>query len=324
MLRIAIVGMGLIGTSLGMALRNADTQATPAGEIYVTGYDQDSRATSAARDRLAIDRKARSLEEVAAEAHVVVLATPVRAMRELLATLAPLLGKGSVVSDVASTKAQVCEWARELLPAHVNFVGGHPLAGREQSGAGAADPALFQGAIYCLTPDPRASQQALQRIERLVLAVGAKPYYIDPHEHDAYVAGVSHLPFVLSAALMRTASHSPAWREMSLLASSGFRDVSRLASGDPLMHRDICLTNPAALTRWIDEVMGVLAEVRTMLGQEDAERLEAFLRDAQQQRDTWLANTPDTRPGEEQYTQGPPVERGFLGLPKPFRRNRGS
>jgi prephenate dehydrogenase len=170
----------------------------------------------------------------------------------------------------------------------------------------------------------RASQHALQRVETLVLAVGAKPYYIDPHEHDAYVAGVSHLPFLLSAALMRATSHSPAWREMSLLASSGFRDVSRLASGNPLMHRDICLTNRAALTRWIDELTGVLATVRNLLEQEDAERLEAFLRDAQKQRDTWLANTPDVRPGEEQYSQRPQVERRFLGLPKPFRRKRGS
>jgi prephenate dehydrogenase len=316
--------MGLIGTSLGMALRNAESRATPAGEIHVTGYDQDSRATSIARDRLAIDRKARSLEEAVAGAQVVVLATPVQAIRDLLAQLAPLLDEGSIVTDVASTKAQVCDWARDLLPAHADFVGGHPLAGREQSGAGAADPALFQGAIYCLTPDLRASQQALQRIETLVLAMGAKPYYIDPHEHDAYVAGVSHLPFLLSAALMRATSHSPAWREMSLLASSGFRDVSRLASGDPLMHRDICLTNSTALIRWIDEFINVLANVRDMLGQEDAEHLEALLRDAQQQRDTWLTNTPNARPGEEQYTQRPQVERRFLGLPKPFRRKRGS
>jgi prephenate dehydrogenase len=314
--------MGLIGTSLGMALRNADTQATPAGEIHVTGYDHDSRATSAARDRLAIDRKARNLEEAVADAQLVVLATPVQAIYDLLNSLAPLLDKGSIVTDVASTKAQVCDWARELLPAHVDFVGGHPLAGREQSGAGAADPTLFQGAIYCLTPDLHVSQHALQRIETLVLAVGAKPYYIDPHEHDAYVAGVSHLPFVLSAALMRVASHSPAWREMSLLASSGFRDVSRLASGDPLMHRDICLTNRAALIRWIDELMGTLSDVRNLLDQEDTEHLEAFLRDAQQQRDAWLTTMPDTRPGEEQYMQGPQIERRFLGLPKPWRRNR--
>jgi prephenate dehydrogenase len=322
MTRIAIIGTGLIGASLGMALRDAATPDSALGEVYITGYDADQRAANEARGRLAIDRVARSPEDAVQDAQVVVLATPVGAIQSLLAQLAPLLPEGAVVTDVASTKAEVCAWARDLLPDHVDFVGGHPMAGKEQCGAQAADPRLLRDAIYCLTPDPDTRPGALHLVEALVLAVGARPYYIDPHEHDAYVAGVSHLPFVLSAALMETVSRGPAWKEMAPLAASGFRDVSRLTSGDPTMHRDICLTNHTALIRWIDEMQTTLSEIRASLAQQDDEQLDQFFTHAHESRAAWLASTPGVRPGEEQFTAAPQVERGPLGFRKLFQRRR--
>jgi prephenate dehydrogenase len=238
MIRITIIGMGLIGTSLGMALRSADESSAPLGKTTITGYDADPRHTSEARGRLAIDREARNLGEALRDANLVVVAVPVQAVRDVFRSIAPLLGPGTVVTDMASTKAEVLAWARELLPGTTDFVGGHPMAGREKSGPAAATADLFQNAIYCLTPTPTVRPQALELVEGMVLQAGAKVYFIDPHEHDAYVAGVSHLPFMLATALVESLSRSPSWREMMPLAANGFRDMTRLAAGDVVMHRD--------------------------------------------------------------------------------------
>lgn len=312
MIRISIIGMGLIGASLGMALRSADVKESPLGEIEVVGYDRDQRAVKEARGRLAIDKEARSLADAVHDAQIVVVATPVQAVREVLHQLAGLLPAGAVVTDVASTKAQVATWAAELLPSTVSYVGGHPMAGKEQSGAAAGDPELFKDAIYCLTVAPSARQDAVNAVEALVRTVGAKPYYIDPDEHDAYVAGISHLPFMLSVGLIEITSRSPAWKEMAALAASGFRDVSRLASGDPEMHRDISLTNPVGLSRWINEMVEFLLDVRNQIESGDAEAIEALLRRAKQQRDGWLETRANLRPGEDAFARPIEVERPHL------------
>jgi prephenate dehydrogenase len=312
MITIAIIGLGLIGTSLGMALRTADEKTSPIGAIGVVGYDVDRRAAGDARGRLAIDRAAGSLEEAVREAHVVVLATPVQAIRDVLQAIAPLVPQGAVVTDVASTKAMVATWAAELLPAGVEFIGGHPMAGKEQAGAASADPNLFKEAIYCLTPPVHASQNALDLVEALVTSIGAKPYYIDPVEHDAYVAGVSHLPFLLSTALVEATTRSRSWKEMAPLAASGYRDISRLASGDPVMHRDICLTNGVALTRWINETIEVLLRLREQIEAGDAKRIEALLAEVKRSRDAWLDTRPNLRPGETDFVGEQEIRRPSL------------
>ncbi|MEI7645251.1 MAG: prephenate dehydrogenase [Chloroflexales bacterium] len=321
MIRIAIIGLGLIGASLGMALRSADARESPLGEIEVVGYDRDPRAAKEARGRLAIDTVARTLAEAVRDAQVVVLATPVQAVRAVLGQLGPLLPDGAIVTDVASTKAQVATWAAELLPAAISYVGGHPMAGKSQAGAAAADPALFKDAIYCLTVSPSTRREAVDVVEALVRTVGAKPYYIDAEEHDIYVAGISHLPFMLSVGLVEITGRSPAWKEMAPLAASGFRDVSRLASGDPEMHRDISLTNPAGLSRWITEMVDFLLEVRGQIESGDAEGIEAMLRRAKQQRDAWLESRPNLRPGEDTFARPLVVDRpNLLSFRLPNRR----
>jgi prephenate dehydrogenase len=326
-IKITIIGMGLIGTSLGMALRSADEREAPLGQIHVTGYDKNNRATSDARGRLAIDREARSLGEALREAQLVVVAVPVQAVREVFAAIAPVLPHGAVVTDVASVKSQVMGWARELLPATVEFIGGHPMAGKEQSGASAADPNLFKGAVYCLTPLPRARESAIELVDAMVRQTGAKSYFIDPDEHDAYVAGVSHLPFLLTAALIALTSGSPGWKERAPLAATGFRDVSRLASGDPEMHRDICMTNRVAIARWLDDAARLLLDMRDQIQAEEGDKLLEMFKRAREAREHWLGSRPNLRPGEDSYENivGAPVERpsllGWLGrAPRDRRR----
>lgn len=301
MIRITVIGLGLIGTSLAMAIRGADAKDAPLGPTVITGYDKNPRATGDARGRLAIDREARSLEEALRDAQLVIVAVPVQRIRDVLSEIAPLLPSGAVVTDVASTKSQVLTWANELLPTTVDFVGGHPMAGKEQAGANAADPELFKGAIYCVTPSTRARQPAIDLVEAMVRQVKAKIYYIEPAEHDAYVAGISHLPFMISTTLMSVVGRSSGWKEMSPLAATGFRDITRLASGDAEMHRDICLTNQAALVRWLNETAQLLLDLRDQIEDGASDELLAFFEEAHQLRDEWLLSRPNLRPGEDDF-----------------------
>jgi prephenate dehydrogenase len=314
MIHIAIIGMGLMGTSIGMALRSAEERDAPLGKISVAGFDQDRRRTADARSRLAIDREAANLADVVREANLILVAVPPQHVPEIFRSLATLAPAGAVITDVSSTKAQVAAWASELLPPTLDFIGGHPMAGREKVGPAAADPALFKEALYCLCPGQGTRPESVALVEAMIQQIGAKLYFIDPSEHDAYVAGISHLPFLLSTALVEATSRSPGWREMAPLAASGFRDISRLASGDPLMHRDICVTNREALTRWINDTVSFLLDVREQLEEDRGDELLAMFEHAREMREQWLESKPQMRPGETEFESigNVPIERPSL------------
>lgn len=300
MQRVLIVGLGLIGGSIGLALRRWSEERKVDGRkpLEVTGFDPNLDHQRAAEKLGAVDKGAWDLTKAVRDADVIVLATPVVAMREVMQDLAPNLKAGAIVTDTASTKESVLRWADEVLPPNVHFVGGHPMAGKTQSIEG-AEVDLFSGATWCISPSVRASEDAVRTVLGLVAAAGAEPYFIDPGEHDAYVAGVSHLPFALSASLMNAVSRDPSWREMKSLTASGFRDTTRLAAGSPAMHRDILLTNREAVIRWIDAVTGTLGELRSTLaadGEQTETELDAFFSEARDARAVWATQT--TREGD--------------------------
>lgn len=245
---VAILGIGLIGGSLGLALRRA-AAARPAETLTIIGWDREPAAAELALQRGAIDRVAVDAAAAAAAVELVIVAVPVLAVREVFAAIAPALRPATVITDVASTKAAVCDWAAELLGPQ--FVGGHPMAGSERAGIAQARADLFEGAVYCLTPDQQTAPAALEITTRLVEQIGARPRLIDPHSHDQVLAAISHLPFLLSTALIEVTASDPEWDVLAEIAATGFRDVSRLASGDPRMHRDICLTNGDAIRPWL-------------------------------------------------------------------------
>jgi prephenate dehydrogenase len=300
MQRVLIVGLGLIGGSIGLALRRWSDEHKSDGRspLEITGFDPNLDHQRAAEKLGAVDRGAWDLTKAVRDADVIVLATPVNGMREVMQDIAPNLKPGVVITDTGSTKARVLEWADELLPVDAHFVGGHPMAGKTQSIEG-ADANLFAGATWCISPSVRASEDAVRTVLGLVSAAGAEPFFIDPHEHDAYVAGVSHLPFALSASLMNAVSRDPSWREMKTLTAGGFRDTTRLAAGSPAMHRDILLTNRDAVVRWIDAMASTLGDLRQILVLEDESSkaaLEAFFSEARDARAVWATQT--TREGE--------------------------
>jgi prephenate dehydrogenase len=257
--KIAVLGMGLIGGSLGMALQQAGISR------QIAGYDSNPDATHRALERRAITLMCITVEEAVQQADMVVLATPILAMRELLERMAPALKPGVLVTDTASTKAHILKWAHTLLPANVVFVGGHPMAGREQTGIEAAEVGLFEGSAYCLTPAAQTPAEALTQLSEIVQQLGAHPLVVDAGRHDYLVAGISHVPFVLSSVLVQALSRDENWSDMTRLAAGGLRDMSRLAAGSPTMYRDICLTNKEAILGWLDALAWQLERVRSLI-----------------------------------------------------------
>ena len=282
---VAIIGLGLIGGSIGLALKQANE---PGWEIV--GYVRRPEAASIALSSGAVDRVEMNLERVVREADFVIIATPVLTIRGILSQIADCLSPGCVVTDTASTKLEVMKWAEELLPATVDFVGGHPMAGKETYGIQAAEAKLFQGCTYCLTPAKRVSPEAMDKVVDMVKKLGASPLFIDAEEHDNLVAGISHLPMLLSAALVSATTKDSSWDKMSKLAASGYRDLTRLASGNPEVNAHMCLSNRQAITHWIDEFTKELARYRHLVDVGD-KHLQETLAEANKARQRWLNET---------------------------------
>ena len=286
MTTIAIVGTGMIGTSLALAIKNSNLK------VDVVGTDYDSTARSVAQKTGAFKKVEARLANAIRGADLVVFATPIMAMREMMESAANDFEEGCVVTDVASSKRMVLQWAEEVLPKHVSFVGGHPMAGKELSGPENADGDMFKGKAYCIVPSVNAEKAAVSSITTLAESIGAKPFFIGMEEHDSFVAAVSHLPFMMSVALMGCTAKSANWDDIGQLASTGFGDLSRLASGDPVMHRDICVTNPEPIVAWIDSYIRELYDLRNMLADEngpDPEAVEKVFVEAMEARARWQA-----------------------------------
>lgn len=234
----------------------------------------------------------------AAEADVVLLAPPVTSIKLLLAGLAPHLASGTVVTDAASTKVDVERWAQETLPAGVSWVGGHPMAGKETAGIDHADGNLFKGRTWCIVPPKDANAGAIETVTSLALATGARPLMVDAQTHDRAVAAVSHLPFTVAAVIAASVVDHETFPVHAPIAGTGLRDMTRLASGDATMHRDICLTNRDNLIQELERFSVHLGGVIDLLRrQPDADHAEGdpaaaelgdYFQRLKQARDAWL------------------------------------
>jgi prephenate dehydrogenase len=280
--RIAIVGLGLIGGSMGLALRRAGQEG-----LELVGYARRPETAERARRLGAIDRVESSLAAAVDGADLVMLAVPIMSIKEILSQISPHLADGAVVTDVASTKLQVMHWAEEALPQSVSFVGGHPMAGKELSGIEVAEAGLFQGCTYCIVPGRGASDDAIQGIVDLARRVGGRPLFLTAGEHDYFAAGTSHLPLVLASALVMATARNPRWSKMADLAATGYASTTRLASQHPRMNRDICLTNGENIVAWIDEFTRELQRLRGLIAEGDLSLEQAFER-ARQARNAWI------------------------------------
>ena len=269
--RITICGVGLIGGSLGLALKKAGFT----GEIV--GYGRPATLERARRVG-AIDSGSANLAEAVAEADVIYLSTPILNILELLEKLPPLVKKEALITDAGSTKAVICEKGAALFPGKPWFVGGHPMAGKETTGVESADPDLLRGACYALTPfsrhhlDPPVVQAFVEWLDR----IGARLLILDAEVHDEIVTWTSHLPQIVSTALAVAVLENVKFPEDLELSAGGLRDASRLAESSYRVWRDICFTNSESLERAITALTQVLEHLRDHLRTRELE--EAFER----------------------------------------------
>jgi prephenate dehydrogenase len=274
--RIGIVGIGLIGGSLGLAIKHTFP------DCFVLGVEQDEKSLSLAKKRGAIDKSSRMLEALQ-DVDLVLLATPIQQVVSQISILKGIIRNGTVVSDTGSTKQAICEAGIEHLP-H-SFVGGHPLVGSERQGIASANPFLFQNAIYVLTPFD-ASQANAKRLANFLEKLGAEILFLDPASHDQIAAFVSHLPQLVAVSLGHLASaraeQDPAYRQ---LAAGGFRDLTRIASSPYSIWQDILKTNWKAVEHCLDDLIFVLSllKLQPHLNWKDMER---FFADAKEFRES--------------------------------------
>jgi prephenate dehydrogenase len=266
---VAVIGLGLMGSSFALALKEARH------DVVIVGADTDPTTLRKALDR-GVVASASSDASVAEMADVIVVGAPIRAMREIFGQLK---GKteGRVVTDMASTKADVMAWA---LAAGIDLIGGHPMCGKETSGIDAADASVFRDAAWVLTRSDSV-------LTDLVKAVGAHPVVMDAETHDRVVAGVSHAAFLLSVGYVLALSRRADWPEASRLAAGGFRDMSRLAGGDPELYAGVTRTNRVNLLEQLDAISTELARLRRHLEADDPRLVELF-EEARAVRERWL------------------------------------
>ena len=277
--RVAIVGVGLIGGSFAAALRRAGAAST------IVGADRNNQALERALALGVIDTAAESVSDAAAGADLVLVAVPVRAIGPVLHDVALALDADAVVTDVGSTKADVARAARaELRALFPRFVPGHPIAGRESSGVESATPDLFKGARIVLTPLEDTSPDALDLVRGCWEAAGGRVVQLDAGVHDRIFAAVSHLPHLLSFALVSEITSRADAAELFSFAAGGFRDFTRIAASSPEMWRDIALQNREALLAELDRYGARLAVLRELVDKGDGPGLQRLMAEARTSR----------------------------------------
>lgn len=274
---IAIIGLGLMGGSLGLALVRAG--------YMVSGWDQNPEIIEEAYQTGAINRKPSDLKDAVLEASVIFIATPVELIAAVIKDCLPFVRPGAIFTDLGSIKTKVLEEVFQFLPTSQYFVAGHPMTGSEQHGLSAADPFLFQNAAYVIIEDPRTPSKAANLVIELVESVGAQILRLTAAEHDRIVGMVSHLPHLIAATLAKTAGEAEKSFPGTLsLAAGGFRDTTRVSLGSPELWRGIILGNLDQVLMAIDSFQKELALLKEILASKEASHLDQFLTQARETR----------------------------------------
>jgi prephenate dehydrogenase len=281
--KVALIGVGLLGGSLGMALRDRSLAK------QVHGYVRNPAHIPKCVRAKAVDEASTDLRSCVTGADLVVLCTPLAQMRSLSADFLDFVSPGCLVTDVGSVKGEV---VRDLEPLFASksafFVGSHPMAGSEKAGVEAARPDLFEKAVCVVTPSLRTSTAMVEKTEELWRAVGARILRLSPEVHDELVARSSHLPHVLAANLARYVLGPERPPAQAAVCATGFRDTTRIASGSPEMWRDIVIMNKAPLKEAIREMTTYLKDFEALLDQGDPHALQDFYANAKRLRDAWF------------------------------------
>jgi prephenate dehydrogenase len=288
MTKIAIIGVGLMGGSLALCLKGKPG-------MQVVGYS--ARPSSAAKyvQKGVVDSATISLKEAAEGADFIFLCVPVGNLESYMHELSSLdLKPGCIVTDVGSTKASVAACARALKWNNAIFIGGHPMAGMERSGVDAATPHLYENAYYVLTPEPGTPQEALERLTDLLQYTKAHIISVNPDEHDEIVGAISHLPHIIAVALVNQIRvYNEGNSLYQTLAAGGFRDITRIASSEPGIWRDILVNNKEVLLRLLRDWQKETEKFAAFLEQEDGKGIEEAFQTAGEFR----SSLPERRKG---------------------------
>lgn len=284
--RLTIIGVGRLGTSIGLALKKTGA------ELEIIGHDKSREALNAVQKTGAVDRVEWNLYNACDGAGLIVLAMPLAGVIENINLLKKDVAPGVIVTDTASVKLPVIQAAQVFSPG-VHFIGGNPIFrpkfdGALPSGEPSAD--LYQDSVYCLTPTFTSDPDAVQVLTGFVSMLGAKPLYLDPAEHDGLAAGAQHLAILIESALLKTATASSGWRELNKFAGSDFYNATELATGQAASTAQVLLAQRQPLTSWIDSYAQTLRDLKTILTQNDAAALEKWLKSAQTEREQWIAD----------------------------------
>src|SRR5690242_357468 len=279
-MRLAVIGVGLIGGSFALALKKA-------GKVsHVVGVGRSHVNLELAKSRGIIDAIGTDARAAAREADIVLVAAPVAQFPEIFSQLKDC---AALITDAGSTKRDVIAAARGALGKRISqFVPAHPIAGAEQSGAAAASAVLFRDRRVVLTPLAENAPAAVQKVEELWQACGARVTRLDADEHDAVLAAVSHLPHVLAYALVHDIAARPNAEQLFGYAAGGFRDFTRIASSHPEMWRDICVANRDRLLAELERYQAKLGQLRLLVQAGDGAALERLFAEAREARDQWL------------------------------------
>lgn len=280
--KIALVGVGLLGGSVGLAVRQRRLAA------QVVGYVRRQAAIDECVKAGAVDSATMVLAQAVENADLVILCTPIGQMLELTKQMLPALKGGAVVTDVGSVKGQPAQELTALIAgAGASFIGSHPMAGAEKTGVSFAMADLFENAVCVVSPTPKSPAAEVKKLEEFWKALGGKPLRLKPDLHDELVSRSSHLPHVVAAELANYVLSPALPKSQPQLCATGFRDMTRIASGSPEMWRDISVANSKHLSQVLGVFIEDLQEFQLALNNGDVKAIEEFFVKAKQRRDEW-------------------------------------
>ena len=290
--KISIIGVGLLGGSLGLAARRRKLACE------IAGYVRRESSLADCERAGAVDYATIDLLAAVSQADLVVLCTPLAQMPALARQLLPALKRGTIVTDVGSVKAEVVRELEAIIgKSGAHFVGAHPMAGGEKMGVLASRADLYEQALCVITPTGKSNPSAVRKLTRFWRAIGARTLVLEAAHHDLLVSRTSHLPHILAAALASQVLDPRQPAAQADLCAAGFRDTTRIASGSPEMWRDISLANRKHITRSLDGFIGELKKFQAALRRGDQTEIETFFATAKQRRDDWcsclVTNSPE-------------------------------
>lgn len=304
---ISIIGMGLIGGSIGLSLKKSGYKG------YVIGNDLDKDNIKIAKELNIIDKSTESIKESVENVDLVIIATPLKYYESILKEMSPYVSKDTIITDVGSVKGYVHELAKKYLPIETQFIGGHPMAGSEKSGIKSANPYIFENAYYFLTSeDLDTAPHIVDKLKKFVEFLGAYPVPISVQKHDQIVSRISHTPHLMAVILSnmldmdKNISYVP-------FVGGGFRDSTRIAAGNPDMWRDIFLLNKKELIKGIESCEYLIDEFKRMLVENDLKKIDGFLQKAKLIRDSIPRHRKDSMPQIYEINIGVEDKPGMLG-----------